>query len=162
MSSLRVTTLPEKNYNQLSKSITNQNSIVFRVQACRDAHVALSEFFNNVHTRTYEIVIGGNGNTNSFIRDYATGVEKLKVDTPNIMDCNNYRAFWVKWESSGRITVGHGAIFGNSTFLDWMDDEKRMFKGLTISTWDNATGFWDFSFLQGVCLSQYITLYLTM
>ena len=77
-------------------------------------------------------------------------IEKQKVETPNIMDCNNYKAFWVKMESSGRITVGKGAVFGSSTFLDWVDDEKRIFKGLTVSTWDGATGFWDFSFLQGI------------
>ena len=159
VSSLRVTTLPERNYNQLSKSMTIPDSIVFRVQACRDAHVALSKYFNNVHTDTYEIIIGGNGNKNSFIRDYATMIEKQRVETPDIMDCNNYRAFWVKCESSGRLTVGKGAVIGNSAFLDWVDDEKRIFKGLTISTWDNATGFWDFSFLQGIFVSLFFSTF---
>jgi len=150
VTSVRVTTLPAMNYNQMSKSIMGQNSVVFRVQSCKDAHLALSEVFNNVQIRTYEIIIGGNGNTNSFIRDYETRTEVQKVETPNIMDCNNSKAFWAKWETSGRITVGQGAAIGYSTFLDWVDPEKRIFQGITISTWDNAPGYWDFSYLQGM------------
>ena len=153
VSSVRIFTEDKHNYNQLSKSIINQDSLVFRVQACRDAHVALSEIFNNVQTRTYEIIIGGNGNTNSFLRDFATGQEKIKIDTPNIMDCNNYKAFWVKWAADGRITVGEGAVVGQRTFLDWVDPEQRVFRGMTISTWNGATGLWDFSFLDGIPLS---------
>src|SRR5688572_11265921 len=122
----------------MSKSVLSQNSVVFRVQACRDAHLALSEVFNNVQIRTYEIIIGGYGNTQSFIRDYDTGTEVLKLDTPNIMDCNNSKAFWAKWETSGRITVGQGAVIGNSVFLDWVDTEKRIFHVITISTWNGA------------------------
>lgn len=151
VTSVRATTLPQRNYNQLSKSVMSQTSVVFRVQACKDAHLALSELMNNVNTRTYEIVIGGNGNTQSFIRDYATMLEGQRVDTPNIMDCNNYKAFWVKWEKngSGRIMAGQGAVVGQAVFIDWVDNEKRNFQGFTISTYDNAPGLWDFSFLQG-------------
>ena len=159
MSSVRVFTEDKHNYNQLSKSIVNQNSLVFQVQACRDAHVALSELFNNIQTRTYEIIIGGNGNTNSFLRDFATGQEKIKIDTPNIMDCNNYKAFWVKWAADGRITVGEGAVVGQRTFLDWVDPEQRVFRGMTISTWNGATGLWDLSFLEGDFYFLYFSSY---
>lgn len=148
MSSVQISTLPTHNYNQLSKTIIEQSSLVVRVQACRDAHVTLSEMFNNVQTRTYEVIIGGYGNENSFIRDYDTSVEVQKVATPGIMDCNNYLAFWVSW-ANNRITVGRGARIGESTFLDWVDPEQRFFRGVTISTWNDARGLWDFSFLEG-------------
>lgn len=138
------------NYNQLSKLVTNQDHVVFRVQACRDAHLALSEWYNNVHAKTYEIIFGGYGNMNTFIRDRATGVEGQKIDTPNLMDCNNYLAFWAKWEPSGRITAGKGAVVGSQTLIDWVDNEKRIFQGITISTWDGASGYWDFTYVQGL------------
>jgi hypothetical protein len=148
VTSLRVTTLPTHTYNQLSKSIMGQTSIMLRVQACRDAHIALSELFNNVLTRTYEIIIGGNNNANSFIRDFVTSNEGQRVSTPGIMDCYNYKAFWVSW-ADFRITVGQGAVVGKSPFLDWVDPEQRVFQGLTISTWYDAPGYWDLSFLEG-------------
>ena len=86
---------------------------------------------------------------NSFIRDAATGQEQIRIDTPNIMDCNNYKTFWSKWDSDYRLTVGRGAVIGKDTFLDWIDPEKRVFQGVTISTWYDASGLWDFSFLEG-------------
>jgi len=129
-----------------------QNWIVFKVQACRDAHVALSELFNNVATRTYEIIIGGNVNQNSFIRDAATMNEVQRVDSPMIMDCDGYRAFWVKWGIDFRIAVGRGSVLDSGTFLDWVDDEQRSFEGLTISTYYDQPGSWDFSFLEGMSI----------
>lgn len=147
---MRATTIPSKNYNQLSKSIFGQDSVVFRVQACKDAHLTLSTLFNNVNSDTYEVIIGGNNNTQSFIRDRATMTDVQRVDTPNIMDCNNYKAFWAKWDkTTKRITVGDGAVIGKYGFLDWIDTNNRTFQGFTISTYNGASGLWDFSFLQG-------------
>ena len=134
----------------MSKSIIGQNWIVFQVQACSDAHVALSELFNNVKTKTYEIIIGGNANKNSFIRDYDTFGEMQRVDTVDILDCNNYRTFWVKWGIEDRIVVGRGALLDIDSFLDWTDPEQRHFQGLTISTYYSHVGYWDFSFLEGL------------
>jgi Farnesoic acid 0-methyl transferase len=148
VTSVRLNTLPSLTYNQLSKSILEQSSIVFRVQSCRDAHVALSEMFNNIQTRTYEVIIGGYGNQNSFIRDLDTSTEVQKVETPGIMDCNNYKAFWVRW-ADNKITVGRGTVIGQSSFLDWDDSERRNFQGLTFSTWTGSSGLWDFSYLEG-------------
>jgi hypothetical protein len=142
-------TVPDHTYNQLSKSVTSQNWVVFQVQACRDAHFALSEQFNNVQTRTYEIIIGGNDNKNSFIRDYDTMQEVQRVDTLDILDCYNYKTFWVKWGLGDKITVGRGALVDVATFLDWVDTDKRIFQGFTISTYYGVTGTWDFSFLDG-------------
>jgi len=132
----------------MSKSIIGQSSIVVRIQSCRDGHIAFSEVFNNVQTRTYEVIIGGNGNQNSFIRDRDSYNEVQRVDTPGIMDCNNYKTFWVSWENY-RIVVGQGALIGQSSFLDWVDPEQRVFLGLTISTWDGSQGWWDFSYFEG-------------
>jgi len=122
---------------------------VFQVQACRDAHFALSELFNNIRTRTYEIIIGGNGNQNSFIRDDNTVGEVLRADTPNIMDCDNFKTFWVTWGIDYRIAVGRGARVNVGTFLDYVDIDKRNFQGFTISTYFTIVGNWDFSFLDG-------------
>lgn len=147
-------TIPSLTYNQLSKSAIGQNWVVFQVKACRDAHVALSEMFNNVQTRTYEIIIGGNGNQNSFIRDDNTFGEVQRVDTPNIMDCDNFKTFWVKWGVMYRITVGEGALVDSRTFLNYVDVDRRSYEGFTVSTYYDITGVWDFSFIDGKLFVQ--------
>jgi Farnesoic acid 0-methyl transferase len=148
VSSMRVSSLPIHTYNQMSKTIFDETSIVLRVQACQDGSIGLSELFNNVQTRTYEVIIGGYGNQQSFIRDFESSTEVQKVPTPGIMDCNNYRTFWISW-ANHNIKAGRGAVVGEAAFLDWTDPEQRVFRGLTISTWTNNPGWWDFSFLEG-------------
>lgn len=149
MSSVRVTSLPDHSYNQMSKSIAGQNSIVFQVMACRDAHVALTQLFNNLQSPTYEIIIGGNGNRNSFIRDGNTFEEFYRVDSADVLDCNAYRTFWVKWNVDSKIVVGRGAVVGANQFMDWLDPQRRSYSGLTISTYYDQPGLWDFSFVDG-------------
>lgn len=168
VSSVRVTSLPDHTYNQLSKSIASQSWVVFQVMACRDAHVALTQQFNNLRSPTYEIIIGGNGNRNSFIRDGSTFQEFYRVDTPDILDCNGYRTFWVKWHEANNLQVGRGAIVGKQKFMQWLDPQSRSFGGMTISTYYDQPGLWDFSFVDGMkntfcrlLLFYYFMLFLT-
>ncbi|KAK3581827.1 hypothetical protein CHS0354_007229 [Potamilus streckersoni] len=53
----------------LGIDITGHSSITFSVQACNDAHVALSQTKGNDNVDTYEIVIGGWADSQSVIRD---------------------------------------------------------------------------------------------
>ena len=46
-----------------------EKSFVFGVKACNDAHLALTAIAGDPTQKTYEIVIGGYGNTRSEIRD---------------------------------------------------------------------------------------------
>lgn len=156
VSSVRVTSLPDHSYNQMSKSITGQNSVVFQVMACRDAHVALTQQFNNLQSPTYEIILGGNGNRNSFIRDGNTFEEFYRIDSPDVLNCNAYRTFWVKWNVDSKITVGRGAIVGVNQFMEWLDPQRRPFSGLTISTYYDQPGLWDFSFVDGRLPTPYL------
>jgi hypothetical protein len=117
--------------------------------ACRDAHVALTQQFDNLQSPTYEIIIGGNGNKNSFIRDGNTFEEFYRVDSVDVLNCNEYRTFWVRWNVDSRLAVGRGAIVNKNQFMDWPDPQKRTFAGLTISTYYEQPGYWDFSFIDG-------------
>lgn len=54
------------NYNNFNKRIDDQTSVVFRVQACNDAHVVL--FDKHQTNVAYEIVIGGSSNEWTYIR----------------------------------------------------------------------------------------------
>jgi hypothetical protein len=52
---------------------TDTNYLEFEVMACNDAHIALTQSPGNTSYNTFEVVIGGWGNTKSVIRD-AKGV----------------------------------------------------------------------------------------
>jgi len=53
-------------YDQFYLHLANQSSSTFMVQTCNDAHVGLFDYF--LAEKAYEIVIGGDGNKQSFIR----------------------------------------------------------------------------------------------
>ena len=54
-------------YVNTGKDLSGDQSVVFKVRACNDAHVALSAS-SNLDSNMYEIVIGGWSDTKSTIR----------------------------------------------------------------------------------------------
>jgi len=73
--------------------------VTFRVRAGADAHVALSTVYGDTDRKTYELVIGGWNNTRSAIRYGGRGPVVVQADTPTVLDSEDFRAFWVSWES---------------------------------------------------------------
>ncbi len=51
-----------------------------------------------------EIVIGGNDNTKSVIRDGGEGEIVVEAVTLNILDGDEFRPFWVSWDD-GKVVV---------------------------------------------------------
>ena len=77
-----------------SKIINTPRSefFIFDVQACSDAHIALSDGpLDSNESNAYEFVIGSWGNTRSAIRDGIQGRALLEQDTPAILSCSSYR-----------------------------------------------------------------------
>jgi len=58
--------------------------------ACRDVHIVLSETIG-VGDNIYEIGLGIIGNAFSVIREELQGVNIERVETPGIMNCNEFR-----------------------------------------------------------------------
>ena len=46
--------------------------------------------------RAYEVVLGGDGNTASWLEKHLGDAEVAKVSTPNIVNCNELQYFWVE------------------------------------------------------------------
>ena len=59
-------------------TVDAQTSIVFRVRACNDAHLALGQIPGNFDVNTYQLVIGAASNTQHYLRDGISGTT-LKV-----------------------------------------------------------------------------------
>lgn len=73
--------------------INNKTFITFMVKAAADAHVALSAVYGDVDRKTYEIVIGTDGNTKSIIRYGAGGPIMVESMTMNVLSEEEFRYF---------------------------------------------------------------------
>ena len=66
---LRAKTPNDYRYGRIWATLNNNvQHLVFKVQACNDAHLALSPILGISSSKTYEVVIGGENNQRSFIR----------------------------------------------------------------------------------------------
>jgi len=80
--------------------VSKKSSVTFRVRAAADAHIALSNVYGDTERRTYEIVLGGWNNTKSVIRFGGQGPSVAEADTPQLLDSDEFKSFWIKWEKS--------------------------------------------------------------
>ena len=72
-------------YDRLWYHAPADKFIQFRVQACEDAYIALTEYAGVVSPgNAYEVVLGANGNTRSEIHDKGTG-ETVRQSTGKIL-----------------------------------------------------------------------------
>lgn len=102
--------------------------ITFEVLACNDAHVLLAKYFKNTKpAESYEVVFGCSSNTKVEIRDGAgVSIQLLNYHTLNfvvqgvllasysesgLMNCAEYRAFWISWDGR-KIRAGKGGSYG--------------------------------------------------
>jgi hypothetical protein len=129
--------------------IVHQPFIAFQVLACREARILLTEDPFDLSVYTREVLLGGWGNTKSAIytKNNQTGVEK---DTTGILDCEDFRQFWIRWES-GVLSVGQGQLNGEE-LMSYEETESRSIVAVSISTGDGSTGEWQFNHDVGMVL----------
>ena len=113
----------------------------FRVRACHDAHVLLSEQPGITNVTTYEIIIGGWKNTQSVIRRAIKGENKAAINRTGLLACKELRPFWVSWEL-GTIKVGRGLKPPNGEFLSWKDPKPFDIHALSGFSGYGATAEW--------------------
>lgn len=124
------------------------NHLMFNVRTCDNVHVLLSTALMNVSAEmSYEVVIGGYDNTISDIRKGAHGPIVVQVDTPNILKCDEFLPFWIKWENSA-ITVGHGDL-GSNVFMQYSEANMASSFVATVSSWTTAPAEYHFLESQG-------------
>ena len=92
-----------------------QPYFVFHVRACRDAHIVMSSRYGLVDSATYEVVIGAGDNQQTLIRDERLGWTMSQQYTPEMLSCEQKRAFWVAFDG-GRIRVGEAGLLLNFLF----------------------------------------------
>ncbi|ELU12989.1 hypothetical protein CAPTEDRAFT_114549 [Capitella teleta] len=122
---------------------------MFGVRACHSARIALSTFYGNTDTQTYEVVIGGWENTKTVIRRSVAGDIVEEVDTPDILSCDHLRIFWIKQERDGLLQIGEGSNIGNNVVLSWNDADPYDVASVSLSTGHGARGEWQVLHVQG-------------
>jgi len=80
-------------------AVSKKSQVTFRVRAGADAHVALSTMYGDTDRKTYELVLGGWNNSRSAVRYGGRGPVVAQVDTPSLLDPDNFRPFWISWDS---------------------------------------------------------------
>lgn len=73
----------------------NNGIVQFRVRAPNDAHLILSGDPNETFP-VVEVFIGGWGNTKSVIRYNKEKPEVAEIGTPDILNANEFRGFWIR------------------------------------------------------------------
>ena len=127
--------------DDLNTFIRQEKYIQFKVKGCNDAHLILSENRNDSF-QSYEIVIGGWGDTTSVIRSCRQCQHRaVKYHTP--ISCTEYKPFWVSWRN-GTIRVGEGQEVGTGVFMEWTDPNPHPVKFIGFSSWSDHPTQWMF------------------
>ncbi|XP_050414992.2 uncharacterized protein LOC126829267 [Patella vulgata] len=127
-------------------TVSNKTFLSFRVKASQDAHIALSAIYGDVDRKTYEIVLGADGNKASYIRDGSLGATKAEAKTINIIKEDDFRYFWISWKDH-RVEVGRGTVNGQERFMTWVVPENRRFNVncISVATSRKSKGEWEFT-----------------
>jgi len=156
-------TADEYVYRDSGLTFLHQTSVVVKVEARNDAHIALSK--TNIDgskgrdedTDVYEIVIGGWGNTKSVIRKEKGGSHKCTKSTPGILQLDESRPFWVSW-TGGNIKFGRGPQVGQDVVCEWQDPNPRDINFVSVSTGWGSSGKWILSHGKFLCIKYLIKL----
>lgn len=119
-----------------------KTSLQFKVKACSNVYLALSELKGHTQTLTYEIAIGLDNNSQSQIRESVNGNVKARVVKP-CLDCFEMRPFWVTWQR-GDILIGHGDTIGENKFLIWHPVRPHSINAVSMAFDGTGLAAWEF------------------
>jgi hypothetical protein len=103
-------------YKDTGLTLSTCTSLVFHLKIATDAYLALTPTKGNYDGKIYEIVIGAFSNTCSIIRVAKQDNMVASGSSPNILDADSFRPFWISW-SNNNIIVGKGAVVGDDILV---------------------------------------------
>ena len=136
-------------YDAAQFSVTQRTSLVFSVQACAHASMALSELPGMRDVNAYQVILGADtglpASTLELWRD-KTRVRALTV--PQIVQCNVRKMMWVSWRGDS-IQIGKGPLVGNNLLLTWQDPQPISISVVALARNMNHPAEWIFEELTG-------------
>ncbi|CAB3370639.1 Hypothetical predicted protein [Cloeon dipterum] len=129
-------------YDFQEVSTTNSTCVLrFKVKVAHDAHVCLSSSEDQDATPIYEIFIGGWDNSKCAIRRDRTKPDRAEAETPDVLSADEFRGFWVSWNSDCKIEVGREGE--EEPFLSFTDPEPFEITHYGLRTAWGASGEWE-------------------
>ncbi|KAK6975253.1 hypothetical protein BgiMline_021599 [Biomphalaria glabrata] len=127
-------------------SVDNKTFLTFKIKAKCDAQIALCAIYGSVERKAYEICLGAEDNSKSFIRDGSLGPVKSEAKTINLLSESDFHYFWLSW-ANNKVEVGKGAKYGHARFLCWDVPANRQFKvnSMAVATSRATKGHWEFA-----------------
>ncbi|XP_074115912.1 uncharacterized protein LOC141538384 isoform X1 [Cotesia typhae] len=126
----------------------SSQQLQFRIKAPNDAHVALTAGpFEG--EPMFEVFIGGWSNSKSVIRKNRSKPDITEAETPAILDANEFRGFWIRW-NDGILSVGKEGE--HSPFMTCNDHEIAMINHFGVCTGWGASGDW---LIEARCIGGY-------
>ncbi|CAG2232122.1 unnamed protein product [Mytilus edulis] len=89
----------------------------------------------------YEIAFGSDHNFKLRVRRLHQQVESYKLMHAGVLDCNEYKAFWISW-INGSISIGKGVDRCQNEVLSWHDPNSFSIKSIGVMTGYGSTGEW--------------------
>ncbi|CAG2197389.1 unnamed protein product [Mytilus edulis] len=139
------------------------NSVTFLIKACNNAFVSLCRSKQmSSKENYYEIAFGSDHNFKLRIRRFHQQVESYKLMHAGVLDCYEYKAFWISW-INGSISIGKGVDRCQNEVLSWHDPNSFSIKSIGVMTGYGSTGEWLVLSYTGkiyLFITQLITVYL--
>ena len=156
--------------------VASRSSLTFKVRTCKDAHVMLfsnaaemeayevviggsSNTITGIRARRQAVSKIHIHCTCSCIPVHKSLCKKYPINsddslqqyvdyasTPDILHCNESRAFWVSWDA-GLIRVGTGAVPDTEILVEWQDPEPQAVVIASFSTYLDSDGDWQMSLI---------------
>jgi Farnesoic acid 0-methyl transferase len=83
----------------------------------------------------------------ALFREVMNLVDPAPVSTPNILDANEFKSFWISW-INGTISVGQGIIVGSSSFMTYTDPSPSAVNYIALSGYNTPGSVF---FNNGMC-----------
>jgi len=109
-------------YQDTGLTLSTCKSLVFNLKISTDAYLALTPTKGNYDGKIYEIIIGAFGNTCSIIRVAKQDNMVASGSSPNVVDANEFRPFWISW-TNNNILVGKGGVVGEHVLVAYDEYE---------------------------------------
>ena len=138
----------EHEYHLGSVPVSGKDSLLFRLKACSEAYLTLTEIEHNPHLNSYEVALGINGGSGNELRHKAGGSVQAE-HSETLLHCDETRHFWVSW-ISGSIEFGKGDSVGSEMLLQWNHDTPYDINAVALATKDSVKGIWEFTSTTGI------------
>ena len=119
---------------------TSKETLAFKVTACQDAHLVVATVPFYKDTDAAEIIFGTNNNRETkIIADRQNSNDFQVVSTPNILDCDSSREFWISWDG-GMLRAGRGPVYSDE--LVSMAYNLVNVSAVSLTTANGKAGIW--------------------